>query len=112
MKKVLSLALVLMMLLTSFAFAEEGYSGTITISLYAQTGVEEAWNAVAEAYEALNPGVDVVVDLKPEDSYADWVKAMFQSYDEAMPEADLVYGNLAGLDRTDKVVNFLDYLGE
>ena len=40
MKKVLSLALVLMMLLTSFAFAEEGYSGTITISLYAQTGVE------------------------------------------------------------------------
>ena len=112
MKKVLALALTLMMLLGSFAFAEEGYSGTVTISLYSATGVEEAWNAVGEAYEALNPGVDVVVDLKPQDSYADWVKAMFQSYDDALPEADLVYGNLAGSDRTDKVVNFLDYLGE
>ncbi len=112
MKKVLSLALVLMMLLTSFAFAEEGYSGTITISLYAQTGVKEAWNAVAEAYEALNPDVDVVVDLKPEDSYADWVKAMFQSYEDTTPEADIVYGNLAGTDRNDKTINFLDYIGE
>ena len=112
MKKVLALALTLMLLLGSFAFAEEGYSGTVTISVYSSTGVEEAWTAVGEAYEALNPGVDVVVDLKPQDSYADWVKAMFQSYDDAVPEADLVYGNLAGSDRTDKVINFLDYLGE
>lgn len=57
MKKVMSLVLALMMLLSTFAFADDGYSGTITISLYAQTGVEEAWNAVAEAYEALNPGL-------------------------------------------------------
>jgi len=112
MKKVMSLVLALMMLLSTFAFADDGYSGTITISLYAQTGVEEAWNAVAEAYEALNPGVDVVVDLKPEDSYADWVKAMFQSYEETTPEADIVYGNMAGSDRNDKMINFLDYLGE
>ena len=112
MKKVLSLVLALMMLLTSFAYAEDGYSGTITISLYAQTGVKEAWTAVAEAYEAINPGVDVVVDLKPEDSYADWVKAMFQSYENTTPEADIVYGNMAGSDRNDKTINFLDYIGE
>lgn len=112
MKKVLSLVLALMMLLSVCAFAEEDFSGTITISLYSATGVEAAWNAVAEAYEALHPNVDVVVDLKPQDSYPDWVKAMFQSYDEATPEADIVYGNLAGSDRTDKVINYFDYMNE
>ncbi len=112
MKKVLALALALMMLFSMTAFAEEDFSGTITISLYSQVGVEEAWTAVGEAYEALHPNVDVVVDLKPQDSYADWVKSMFQSYDDALPEADLVYGNLAGSDRTDKVINFFDYVGD
>lgn len=112
MKKVLALVLSLMMLLGTFALAEADYSGTITISVYSSTGVDEAWAAVGKAYEALNPGVKVVVDLKPSDSYADWVKAMFQSYEDATPEADLVFGNLAGNDRTDKVINFLDYLGE
>lgn len=112
MKKVLALALALMMLLSVFAFAEEDFSGTITVSLYSSTGTEEAWNAVGEAYEALHPGVDVVVDLKPSDSYTDWVKAMFQSYEETLPEVDLVYGNHAGTDRTNKTINFLDYIGE
>ncbi len=114
MKKVLALALALMMLLGSFAFAEEDFSGTINISLYSATGVEEAWNAIAEAYEAKHPNVDVVVDLKPQDSYADWVKAMFQSYEgeDTTPEADIVYGNLAGSDRNDKVINFYDYVGD
>ncbi len=111
MKKVLALALALMMLLSAAAFAED-FSGTVNISLYSAPGVEEAWTAVGEAYEALHPGVDVVVDLKPQSSYADWVKAMFQSYEEALPEADLVYGNLAGSDRNDKVINFFDYVGD
>lgn len=111
MKKVLAMVLALV-LVGACAFAEEDYSGTITISLYSQQGVQEAWTAVGEAYEALHPGVDVVVDLKPQDSYADWVKAMFQSYDSDVPEADIVYGNLAGSDRTDKVINFFDYVGD
>ena len=74
MKKVLALALALMMLLSAAAFAED-FSGTVNISLYSAPGVEEAWTAVGEAYEALHPGVDVVVDLKPQSSYADWVKS-------------------------------------
>jgi len=88
---------------------EDDFSGKITISLYSAKGVEEAWRAVGDAYTAKHPNAEVVVDLKPQDGYADWVKAAFQGYDSALPEADIVYGNLAGSDRTDKVVNFYDY---
>ena len=65
MKKVFALVLALALLVPGFAFAEDDFSGTITISLYASTGVQEAWEAVGAAYEALHPGVAVVVDLKP-----------------------------------------------
>ena len=88
---------------------EDDFSGKITISLYSAKGVEEAWRAVGDAYTAKHPNAEVVVDLKPQDGYADWVKAAFQGYDSALPEADIVYGNLAGSDRVDKVVNFYDY---
>ena len=109
----LGLLLVLMMALSCSAFAEEDtLSGTVTIGLYSAEGVQEAWEAVGAAYMEKHPNVKVVVDLKPSDGYADWVKAAFQSYDEALPEADIVYGNLAGSDRTDKVVNFYDYAYE
>jgi ABC-type glycerol-3-phosphate transport system substrate-binding protein len=108
--RVLSLVMACMMLLGMMsALAEDDFQGTITISVYSAKGVEEAWTAVGEAYEALHPNVDVVVDLKPQDGYADWVKAQFQNYDDALPEADIVYGNLAGSDRTDKVINYFDY---
>lgn len=107
----LGLLLALMMALgCTAAFAEgDDFSGTVTISLYSQKGVQEAWEAVGAAYTAKHPNVKVVVDLKPSDGYADWVKAAFQGYDSALPEADIVYGNLAGSDRTDKVINFYDY---
>ena len=109
MKKVFALVLALALLVPGFAFAEDDFSGTITISLYASTGVQEAWEAVGAAYEALHPGVDVVVDLKPSEGYENWVKAMFQSWDTEVPEADLVLINLAGSDANDKVINFYDY---
>ena len=107
----LGLLLALMMALgCTAAFAEgDDFSGTVTISLYSAKGVQEAWEAVGAAYTAKHPNVKVVVDLKPSDGYADWVKAAFQGYDSALPEADIVYGNLAGSDRLDKVVNFYDY---
>ena len=105
----LSLVMAALMVLGCAAFAEEDYSGKVTISLYSGKGVEEAWRAVGDAYTAKHPGVEVVVDLKPQDSYADWVKATFQGYDSQLPEADIVYGNLAGNDRVDKVINFYDY---
>ena len=105
----LSLVMAALMVLGCAAFAEEDYSGKVTISLYSGKGVEEAWRAVGDAYTAKHPGVEVVVDLKPQDSYPDWVKATFQGYDSQLPEADIVYGNLAGNDRVDKVINFYDY---
>ena len=100
----------LMALGCTAAFAEgDDFSGTVTISLYSAKGVQEAWEAVGAAYTAKHPNVKVVVDLKPQDGYADWVKAAFQGYDSALPEADIVYGNLAGSDRVDKTVNFYEY---
>ncbi|MBR7040570.1 MAG: carbohydrate ABC transporter substrate-binding protein [Clostridia bacterium] len=109
-KRILALAVALMMLFgVTSAFAEDDFAGTITVSLYSAKGVEAAWNAVGKAYMEKHPNVNVVVDLKPQDGYADWVKAQFQSYDDVLPEADIVYGNLAGSDRTDKVINYFDY---
>ena len=109
LRRVFALAVAALMLLGCVAFAEEDFQGKVTISVYSAKGVEEAWNAIGEAYEAKHPGVDVVVDLKPQEGYADWVKAAFASYEETLPEADIVYGNLAGSDRTDKTVNYYDY---
>ena len=107
--RILAMAIVAMMCLSCVAFADDDFSGTITISTYSEAGVEAAWRAIGDAYTAMHPGVEVVVDLKPEDSYPDWVKAQFASYDSTVPEADIVYGNLAGSDRTDKTINFYDY---
>lgn len=111
LSRVLAVVLALMMLLGMTSVMAEGddFEGTITISVYSAKGVEEAWRAVGDAYQAKHPGVNVVVDLKPQDGYADWVKAQFQSYDDVLPEADIVYGNLAGSDRTDKVINYFNY---
>ena len=75
---------------------EDDFSGKITISLYSAKGVEEAWRAVGDAYTAKHPNAEVVVDLKPQDGYADWVKAAFQGYDSALPEADIVVNALVG----------------
>ena len=56
MKKVLALVLALMMLLgVATAFAEDDFSGTITISVYSTTGNKEAWEAVAAGYETHHP---------------------------------------------------------
>ena len=106
MKKILSIMLALLLVLSAVSFAEEAQS-KIVVALYAEQGMQEAWDAVAEGYEALHPEVDVVVDLKPQESYTDWVKALFASEN---PEADIVYANLAGSDRNNKTINFYDYM--
>lgn len=112
MKKFLAILLSAILVLSCVAAVAEGADKKITIALYSATGVEEAWTAVAEAYEALHPDVDVVVDLKPSEGYADWLKAQFAAYDTALPEADIVYGNLAGSDRTNKTIDFSPYAYE
>lgn len=80
---------------------------TITISVQNGQGVEAAWKAVADAYTAKNPGVNVVVDLKPVDGYDEWVKNAFQTDGSS---ADIVNINLAGDTKVGKSINFNEYI--
>ena len=116
MRKIIALVLCMLLTIPAFtAFAQnaDNLSGTITISLQSVTGAQEAWTAVANAYTAKHPNVNVVVDLKPSGNYTDWLKAQFQSWStDHYPEPDLVVGNLAGSDKNDKTVNFFNYSDE
>jgi ABC-type glycerol-3-phosphate transport system substrate-binding protein len=80
--------------------------GTITINVQASPGMQEAWQAVADAYMKIHPKVKVIVDLKPSEGYAEWIKNMFGTEN---PSADIVNINLAGPAATDKSINFLEY---
>lgn len=94
---------------TSTGFPEETakeLEGTITINTQAGVGATEAWQAVADGYMALHPKVKVVVDLKPTDGYAEWIKNMFGTEN---PTADIVNINLAGPAATGKDINFMEY---
>mgnify|MGYP000169556822 FL=1 len=84
----------------------EDFSGTITINTQAGLGATEAWQAVADAYMEMHPNVNVVVDLKAAEGYAEWIKAMFASEN---PETDLVNINMAGPDAGDKAINYMEY---
>ena len=70
-----------------------GEKKSITVSVQSGDGVQQGWEAVAAAYEELHPDVDVVVDLKPVDGYADWVQKVFTADD---PTAELLHINLVG----------------
>ena len=85
----------------------EGWSGTVTINTGAGPGAAEAWQAVADGYMAINPGVDIVIDLKPSDGYAEWIKSMFGSAD---PETDIVSINMAGPAAVGKDINLMEYV--
>ena len=81
--------------------------GTININLQAEIGVQEGWEAVAAAYMQQHPNVKVVVDLKPAEGYAEWLKGILGMAD---PTADLVHQNLAGPAGTGKFINYLEYV--
>ena len=107
MKRTLSLVLAVLMVLALFgAAAEDTKKVEIRVNMQAGTGVAEAWAAVEAGYEALHPEVDIIIDLKPDEGYADWVKAQFSSEN---PEADLVAINLAGPAASGKSLNFFEY---
>ena len=106
MKRTLSLVLAVLMVLALFgAAAEDTKKVEIRVNMQAGTGVAEAWAAVEAGYEALHPEVDIIIDLKPDEGYAVWVKAQFSSEN---PEADLVAINLAGPAASCKSLNFGD----
>jgi raffinose/stachyose/melibiose transport system substrate-binding protein len=62
--------------------------GEVVIS---RPGRPEPWQAVADAYMKINPGVKVTVDMKPADGYAEWVRAQFAS---GTPKASLMQDNV------------------
>lgn len=83
-----------------------GEKKTITVSVQSGDGVQQGWEAVAAAYEELHPDVDVVVDLKPVDGYADWVQKVFTADD---PTADIVNINLAGSTAEGRAIDYYEY---
>lgn len=92
-RRLTAILLAALMLFAVMGSATTEEKQTIRINMQAGQGVEAAWKAVKEGYEALNPNVEVLIDLKPSDGYADWVKAQFAS-DET--EADIIAINLVG----------------
>ena len=85
---------------------EKDFEGTITINTQAGPGADAAWQAVADAYTEKHPDVKVVIDLKPTDSYAEWIQNMFGTEN---PTADIVNINLAGSSANDKSINYMEY---
>lgn len=55
---------------------EDTLTGTITIGTMARAGSQEGWEAVAAAYKEIHPNVNIVIDLKASDGYADWIASM------------------------------------
>lgn len=82
----------------------------IVVSLVAKTGLAEGWEALGEAYMAKHEGVEVVVDLKAEDGYDQWIHNVFASNDTT--EVDLVNINYAGDSRKNKDIKWSDYMDD
>lgn len=80
--------------------------GTITVSLVAGPGSQDAWQAVADGYEEIHPGVSVNIELKPQEGIGDWVRTQFS---DPNPTADLININYAHSYKGDRAVNFMDY---
>ena len=102
----LAIVMVLSTVVAAIPALAEGKKTEIRVNMQAGPGAAEAWAAVKEGYEALKSDVEIVVDLKPSEGYADWIKAQFASDN---PEADLVAINLAGPAAANKDINFYEY---
>jgi ABC-type glycerol-3-phosphate transport system substrate-binding protein len=81
-------------------------TGTIVIST--QSNDTQSYQAVADAYTALNPGVEVRVELKPSEGYQEFIRAQFAA---GTPEASIVNGNVvADLIEADMFLDMSAYL--
>ena len=105
--KSLSLLLAVMMLLAMLpgaALAEDKI--TITVNTQANLGSDEAWKAVADAYMAIHPEVEIVIDLKPAEGYGEWLQNVYQTEN---PNTDIININLAGAIAVGNSINWLEY---
>ncbi|MBN1283907.1 MAG: carbohydrate ABC transporter substrate-binding protein [Anaerolineae bacterium] len=80
---------------------EEELSGEVVVSF--QSNDAQTWEALCEAYMALHPGVDCIVELRPPDGYQEWIRTQFAA---GTPRASLVNGNVVADMVNEKV--FLD----
>ena len=85
---------------------EDTLSGTITIGVVARTGSQEGYEAVAAAYKEKHPNVNIVIDLKAQDGYADWI-ASLNNVDN--PDVDIAEFTAAGFDHN-RLLVLSDYL--
>ena len=81
---------------------------TITISVQESPASKAGWEAVAAGYEALNPNADVVVDLKPDEGYSDWVKTIGADY--MNNTVDIVSINLVSDRKEGQTINWNEYM--
>ena len=108
-KKLWSMLLIVAMLMSAFAMtvvAEDDLSGTITICMQARPGSEHGWNAVIEAYTAIHPNVKVVLDLKPEEGYSEWIANITRTENPAVDIAEFDCGDYFSA----KMIDWADYL--
>lgn len=81
-------------------------AGTIVISV--QSTDVQTYQALADGYMALNPDVDVRVELKPSDGYQEFIRAQFAA---GTPEVSIVNGNVvADLIQAKQFVDMSAYL--
>ncbi len=81
-------------------------TGTVVISV--QGNDEQTYQALADGYMALNPEVDVRVELKPADGYQEFIRAQFAA---GTPEVSVVNGNVvADLIQAKQFVDMSAYL--
>lgn len=83
-------------------------SGKIVVSLQTSEAAQAGWEAVEKAYEELHPQVDVVVDLKSDEGYDQWLANVWSN--NTTTDVDIVAINLSGGANKDKDVKWSDYL--
>ncbi len=81
-------------------------AGTVIIAV--QSTDVQTYQALADAYMALNPDVEIRVELKPADGYQEFIRAQFAG---GAPEASVVNGNVvADLIQDKQFVDMSAYL--
>lgn len=88
---------------------EEKDSNRIVISTITGTGISQAFEAVKQGYETINPDIEVVVELKPANGYSQWLAGEMGS---DAPVPDIVDVSTMAASSRGKTVNYDEYIDE
>lgn len=86
----------------------EGY--TITVSVQASDDAQAGWEAVAAGYKEHHPEANIVIDLKPQEGYAEWCQQTASTWKDNT--VDIVNINLAGPRQQNQTINWNEYMDE